>query len=317
MERNLNKNVNNSHPLNTSNWKEIDDSILENFRFAEGRRFHNVEGIPYFLANDKEEISRLQMHHYLYKYIWQSIYSAPMHEKLTSGGLRVLDSGCGPGTWILDMANSYNKSIFVGIDLSSSMFPSTINKNTPDNVVFLERNILDGFPFPSETFDFVHQGFMNLAFTENQWQQVILDMVRITKPGGWIEITETDIETYFAGPLTKKFMKSYHDLLNIRGINPFIVTRIENFLQATNKVVDIHVEHKSTSLGSHGKKLGEFLSCNQWASISHAKAYFCEFMGIPIDDYDGFVEKIKKEYDNNKSYSKSYRIYGRKKSIKN
>src|ERR1700722_6499167 len=134
--RNLSKNDTKSHPLNTTNWKEIDELILENFRFAEGRRFHNVEGVPYFLANDEEEISRLQMHHYIFRYIWQSIYSAPMHEKLVSENLRVLDSGCGPGTWILDMANSYKKSIFVGVDLSSSMFPSARNINTPDNIVF-------------------------------------------------------------------------------------------------------------------------------------------------------------------------------------
>lgn len=30
-------------------------------------------------------------------------------------------------------------------------------------------------------------------------------------------------------------------------------------------------------------------------------------MGIPIEEYDDFVEKIKKEYDENKSYCKSYR----------
>ncbi|RGB41058.1 S-adenosyl-L-methionine-dependent methyltransferase [Rhizophagus diaphanus] len=314
MERNLSKSDIKFHPLNATNWKEdIDESILENYRFAGGRRFHNVEGVPYFLANDEEEISRLQMHHYLYRYIWQSIYSSPMHDKLALGNLKVLDSGCGPGAWILDMANSYKESIFVGVDLSPTMFPSVQNKNTPDNVAFLERNIIEGFPFPNDTFDFVHQGFMNFAFTKNQWQDVIFDIVRITKPGGWIEFTETDIETYFAGPLTKKFMKSFHGLLNTRGLDPFIASRIESYLQSTNQVIDIHVEHKSTPLGSHGKKLGELLCCNEWTSISHAKAYICKFVGIPIEEYDDFVEKIKKEYDENKSYCKSYRIYGRKK----
>jgi SAM-dependent methyltransferase len=196
------------HPLNATSWKEdIDESILENYRFAGGRRFHNVEGVPYFLANDEEEISRLQMHHYLYRYIWQSIYSSPMHEKLALGNFKVLDSGCGPGAWILDMANSYNKSIFVGVDLSSTMFPSAQNINTPDNVVFLERNIIDGFPFPNDTFDFVHQGFMNFAFTKNHWQNVISDMVRITKPGGWIELTVyTILYCYFKYLLTIFFI---------------------------------------------------------------------------------------------------------------
>ncbi|CAG8444284.1 11040_t:CDS:2 [Funneliformis caledonium] len=290
-----------SHPLNIMEYNG--ESILENFRFVEGRRFHNVEGVVYFLANDEEEISRLQMLHHLYKYIWKSVYSSPMHGKLASRGTRVLDSGCGPGSWVLDMANHYENSTFIGVDFSPSMFPSHVS----NNVAFLETNIISGFPFPNETFDFVYQRLMCFALTKKQWQDVILDMVRITKPGGWIEFMEVDIEVYFAGPLTKRFMKLFRDLLTSRGLDPFIASRIEGYLQATNKVVDVHIESKATPLGSHGKGVGELLGDDFWVAISHTKAYICNFMGIPIEKYDILVEKIKKEYDEYKSYSKSYR----------
>jgi hypothetical protein len=50
-------------------------------------------------------------------------------------------------------------------------------------------------------------------------------------------------------------------LLNTRGLDPFVVSRIENCLQATNEVVDIHVESKATPLGpSHGKKLADLVN---------------------------------------------------------
>jgi hypothetical protein len=49
--------------------------------------------------------------------------------------------------------------------------------------------------------------------------------------------------------------------LNARGLDPFIASRIESYLQSTNQVIDIHVERKSTPLGSsNGKKLGELVS---------------------------------------------------------
>jgi hypothetical protein len=41
--------------------------------------------------------------------------------------------------------------------------------------------------------------------------------------------------------------------------------------------------------------------------MSHTKAYTCELMDIPVEEYDNFVEKIKQEYDDNKSFVKSYR----------
>ncbi len=53
----------------------------------------------------------------------------------------------------------------------SPIFPK---ENKPQNAGFIECNILDGgLPFPSNTFDFVHQRLLYGAFTEKQWLQVI------------------------------------------------------------------------------------------------------------------------------------------------
>ncbi|CAG8765786.1 22837_t:CDS:1, partial [Gigaspora rosea] len=47
------------------------------FRFIDGRRFHNVKEVIYTLPNDEEESDRLRLQHFMIRYIWQSNFSAP------------------------------------------------------------------------------------------------------------------------------------------------------------------------------------------------------------------------------------------------
>lgn len=54
------------------------------------------------------------------------------------------------------------------------------------------------------------------------------------------------------------FLNVVHELLNSRGMNPFIATRIEEYLQSINKVTDIHVESKATPLGT--SRIGELVN---------------------------------------------------------
>lgn len=69
------------------------------------------------------------------------------------------------------MATNYAKSNFVGIDVSPT-FPVSIK---PRNITFLEKNILEGIPYDHESFDFVHMRFMLPAFSQKQWEEIVVD----------------------------------------------------------------------------------------------------------------------------------------------
>jgi hypothetical protein len=71
---------------------EIQKNPVE-FRMDEGRRFHNIENAKYFLPNDDEEVDRLHIQHYTFRYIWQSNYSAPVDDLLKTEDTKVLDLG--------------------------------------------------------------------------------------------------------------------------------------------------------------------------------------------------------------------------------
>ncbi|CAG8475987.1 18193_t:CDS:2 [Gigaspora margarita] len=100
---------------------------------------------------ENDNFNLLNIGHYMCRYQWQGNFSSPINENLING-IRVLDIGCGAGSWILDMAAQYPSSTFLGLD-KLDLFPSS-DKRFP-NTGFIQANVLDGIPFPDNTFDFV------------------------------------------------------------------------------------------------------------------------------------------------------------------
>ncbi|CAJ0759337.1 22422_t:CDS:2 [Entrophospora sp. SA101] len=80
------------------------------------------------MPDDNEEHDRLQRQHFLFRYLWKSNFSSPMEDLLKRGNCKTLDIGCGPGAWLMECANDYPRSDFVGIDVVAS-FPTQVSYN--------------------------------------------------------------------------------------------------------------------------------------------------------------------------------------------
>ena len=102
------------------------------------------------------------------------------------------------------MANEFPDAIVTGIDMSS-VFPTTI---IPGNCQFIQHNIIQGLPFPDNYFDFVYQRLLIAGLTPANWVAVVVELERVTKPGGWIELVECDGYGGNNGPNTAKSMST-------------------------------------------------------------------------------------------------------------
>jgi hypothetical protein len=171
--------------INNNNCDNQSSEFPSEFKFIDGRRFHNIDSVKYFLPNDDIEMDRLKTHHYLLNNVFQNNFSSPVNEILKIGGTEVLDLGCGPGAWLLDMAETFPKSNFTGVDLTNTLIG---NDDMSKNIKFVKGNVLDGLPFKNSTFDYVFLRNLSYGFSEQDWKVVINEIIRITKPGGWIEV---------------------------------------------------------------------------------------------------------------------------------
>ena len=131
----------------------------------DGRTRHTVESAPYMLPNDLTESDRLDAQHYLVRFVFKGNYNVKLDSEAP---LKILDVATGTGVWALEMAHEFPKAEVYGVDISS-IFPTEIK---PSNCHFQLCNILDGLPFPDNTFDFIYQRLLVYALTPAQRKQV-------------------------------------------------------------------------------------------------------------------------------------------------
>jgi len=84
----------------------------------------------------------------------------------------------------MEMAANHPHIECIGCDIQT-MFPQD---TCPRNCDFQACDIFEGLNFPSNNFDFTYQRMMYSTIPEAKWPFVISELVRITKPGGWVEV---------------------------------------------------------------------------------------------------------------------------------
>ncbi|KAJ1569252.1 hypothetical protein HK405_007764 [Cladochytrium tenue] len=107
----------------------------------------------YFLPSDDDERRRLEEQHIIFRHLFSGLFHTPQRALLearggvggSGGEATVLDVGCGPGSWTLEMAAAFPNASFVGVDKASYD-----HKDLPKNVVFKNENLVDGLSFTSQ-----------------------------------------------------------------------------------------------------------------------------------------------------------------------
>jgi ubiquinone/menaquinone biosynthesis C-methylase UbiE len=151
---------------------------------------------PYLLPKDEGEAIRLNMQHRLLREArGGQTYAPPLRHPA-----RVLDVACGTGIWAHELSrlHRFKHTSFLNTDLDTGMaerYTAHLAKYgiAHPNVTFQQMDALQPFPFADATFDYVHGRFLVSFVPVGHWPGVIAEMVRVTKPGGWLELVETSL----------------------------------------------------------------------------------------------------------------------------
>lgn len=133
---------------------------------------------PYILPWNRDEANRLDFQHYLLRQAMSGIYRAPIQRVRN-----ILDVGCGTGRWAQEMAQAFPEANVIGLDIFEA--PEDNVSIKPINYQFVMADALKGLPFSPFQFDFVHQRSLGYAIPSTGWHQVVNELVRVTRPGGW------------------------------------------------------------------------------------------------------------------------------------
>jgi ubiquinone/menaquinone biosynthesis C-methylase UbiE len=105
----------------------------------------------------------------------------------------ILDLGCGPGGWALDVAFALPKANVEGVDISRIMVDyanaRAYTQKLP-NASFGVMNITEPLDFPDASFDLVNARFLTVVLKREAWPLFLKECTRVLRPGGYLRLTE-------------------------------------------------------------------------------------------------------------------------------
>ncbi len=266
-----------------------------------GRRF--VAGVPYILPKDLDETNRLDFQHYMLRSFIRGNYLAPISKPRD-----ILDVGCGTGRWAMELATEFRGANVIGVDIA----PPEVAEGaapTADNYTFVQGNVLERLPFADNSFDFVHQRYLILAIPANRWPQVIAELLRVTRPGGWVELIETAPPN--GAPAVDQVAAWGKQLVGRRGIDMAMASQIGSLLTAGG-AADVSARPLTIPVGKPGGRIGSMMVVDYMTALTGVRGPLAA-LGIASEAaFDQTMARMREEFEQRAFPQSVYVAYGRK-----
>lgn len=108
----------------------------------------------------------------------------------------VMDFICGPGSWCMDFCKKYPGTQVYGVDINHAIVDHARENAAHSDLKHLEFTVVDRrrpLPFPDGFFDLIHLQNGTSLFTLEQWPEVMVEMTRLLRPGGWLNLVDFEM----------------------------------------------------------------------------------------------------------------------------
>ncbi|KAI7859506.1 hypothetical protein BDC45DRAFT_431957, partial [Circinella umbellata] len=166
--------------------------------------------------------------------------------------------------------------------------------------------------FPNSHITGIDQTIYPISDTPQDWYKVVNEIVRVTKPGGWIQLVETSGILQDVGPNLSIWLMRVSVSLQTRNIQLKFGPKLHEVLEASHGVTDITYSHRSIPLGWLGK-IGDLgLECVE-RIFGAMKPRMCDDWSISAEKYEKMAQAAAKECREFKSWTNIHYAYCRKK----
>ena len=225
---------------------------------AEMERLPASDSEHYLLPRHLAEIDRLDIQHYAMRETLKANYLAPVEHPA-----RVLDVGCGTGQWAFEVCAEFDPPLVVGLDLVSG------KPDQPPCYRFVRGDVLDGLPFADDRFDFVHQRLLVSGLPLAAWPDVVRDLARVARPGGWVELVEVPWRLERAGPATLRLMDLARLLLESLELDTtdVVYRSLDGYLREAG-LTNVARHEVTKPIGRWGGAVGSLMVTNLRAGVT-------------------------------------------------
>lgn len=268
---------------------------------ADQRRY--LEGSEYQLPKDFEEDQRLDLQHHALFHALGNHYLAPISKNVRT----ILDVGTGTGIWAGEMARLFPNALVAGLDLSAASFrPPAL-----ENCYLGEGNVLTGLPFPAGFFSYTHQRLLSAGITALKWPGVVRELVRVTRPGGWLEMVEIDNQLKDAGPATAKAGAFLDEVVTSLGFDWNQIRHLGDLLSAEG-LQEVEMQTIPIPLGDWAGRIGQMMKIDLLAATNAMRGRYCAQAGISGSEFDQMIKAMGDEWEKYHPSCLFYAAYGKK-----
>lgn len=256
----------------------------------------------YMLPRHHTEIDRLDIQHYALRAAIRGNYVSPL-----SNPARILDVGSGTGQWAFDLCTEFPEAVVVGFDLEPS------KPKRPANFRLVNGNLLNGLPFGEHRFDFVHQRLMMPAIPVAHWTGVVRDLVRVTRPGGYVELVEVGDQMEPTGPATRRMRQLWNGLAASFGLDAdgTVISSLEEWLREAG-AVEVTRNDVALPVGDWGDRIGSLMASDMRALFTRLCKTMEARLGLAPGECEELLRASMEECENLRSSAIFTFVHGRK-----
>ncbi|KAL4751793.1 hypothetical protein BDW72DRAFT_173009 [Aspergillus terricola var. indicus] len=157
------------------------NSLVVQFEYENGRRYHSYQSGRYAFPNDEDELARMDLEHHIFLLLLDGeLYLAPVIDPQ-----RILDLGTGTGIWAIEVADQHPSASVIGTDLSPVQ-PSFV----PPNLEFQVDDFENDWTFRRDSFDLIHSRLLLASVSD--YPRLFRQALSALRPGGYFEMHEVD-----------------------------------------------------------------------------------------------------------------------------
>jgi SAM-dependent methyltransferase len=261
--------------------------------------------VPYLMphhAKEPSEIDRLDIQHYALLEHLGANYLVPLERPA-----RILDVGCGTGLWAYELCAEFPRAQVAGFDLAPSKQP------WPAGYHFVRGNLLQGLPFVDDGFDFVHQRLLLSGVPVKAWARTVTELVRVTRPGGWLELVEGEFDIAPAGPATRRILDVTWRLYQETGLDSTgIIFRSLGEHPRHAGLTDVESRVIEVPLGEWGGRIGSLMASDIRALFLRLAPVFEAKFGVPQRESAPLIAAMPQEWEEHHTLIRFAVALGRK-----
>jgi len=258
---------------------------------------------PYILPVDEEEDRRLDAQHDLLRDALGSDFMCPLGWAEAAPPRRVLDVGFGTGRWMRRAAERFPEADLIGLDLRPPTPPRSeaLPPEIARRCLFAFADLLAPLPLRDARFDYVHQRFLFAAIPAARWPGLLAELVRVTRPGGWIELVEGGIAAPAPGetspaPCVTALSAWTERLCLRRGIDLALPARLPGLLARDPRVRVVAACAIPIPLGAaFGGDLGARAAENWLSARGHLRGAVLRAGLAEAEEYDAALAGVPAE----------------------